>query len=121
MPAPKPKRTLELAPFKGGKATVKIEIPDGLQVLDDHGQESPKGYGSMRVLTVKDGDKRIVWNARSFAQIQEAKEMFDACVAQGLVPYKVGVNGKASSEVMDEFDPYAEEVIFLPVSMVAGG
>ena len=47
--------------------------------------------------------------------------MFDACAAEGLVPYKVGVNGKASSEVMDEFDPYAEEVIFLPVAVVAGG
>lgn len=106
---------------KPGNAAAKITVPDGLTILDDPAARPPAGCGVFRVMTPKDGDKRVVWDSRSFAQIQEAKTMFDELVAQGLVPYRVGVNGKATSEVMDEFDPYAEEVIFLPVAMVAGG
>jgi len=66
-------------------------------------------------------DKRVVWDSRDMDQIEEAKAMFDECVAKGMVPYRVGTDGRATSEVMDEFDPEAEEVIFLPIAQVAGG
>lgn len=78
-----------------------------------------------RIMTAKDGDKRVVWDCRDLDQIADAKTMFDDCIEQGLVPYRVDFNGKVTSEVMDEFDPDAEEVIFLPVSkklgLVTGG
>jgi hypothetical protein len=47
--------------------------------------------------------------------------MFVNLIKKGLKPFRVGVDGKATSEVMDEFDPHAEEVIFLPQALVAGG
>lgn len=102
-------------------AAVEIEIPDALTVLDDPKEAAPKGCGCFRIMTKDDGDKRVVWNSLSLAEIRAAKEMFDELIQEGLVPYKVGVDGEASSEVMDEFDPTAEEVIFMPVAMVAGG
>lgn len=104
---------------KPGNASLKLKVPDNLELLE--GNKANPGFGCFRFMTPKDGDKRVVWDSRDFAQISEAKGMFDEAVLQGLVPYRVGVNGRASSEVMAEFDPYAEEIIFLPVAMVAGG
>ena len=99
----------------------KLMIPECLGIIDNPAEKPPEGFGCFRIMTPKDGDKRVVWDSRDFAQINEAKGMFDKLVVQGLVPYCVGVNGRASSEVMSEFDPYAEEIIFLPIAMVAGG
>lgn len=106
---------------KPSKLSTTIKIPDNLGVMENPSQKAPEGFGCFRIMTPKDGDKRVVWDSRDFAQITEAKAMFDELVVQGLVPYCVGINGRASSEVMIEFDPYAEEIIFLPVAMVAGG
>lgn len=102
-------------------ASAKIAVPESLGIISDPQQKTPEGFGCFRIMTPHDGDKRVVWDSRDFAQISEAKAMFDELVVQGLVPYRVGVNGRASSEVMAEFDPYAEEIIFLPIAMVAGG
>lgn len=104
---------------KPGNLKATLDIPDSLDVPENF--KPTPGLGCFRFMTPKDGDKRVVWDSRDFAQISDAKIMFDQAVLQGLVPYRVGVNGRASSDVMAEFDPYAEEIIFLPVSMVAAG
>jgi hypothetical protein len=118
-------REIDIAMLRAGNnpsnLSTKLKIPDSLGIMDDPAQTAPEGFGCFRIMTPKDGDKRVVWDSRDFAQISEAKAMFDELVVQGLVPYCVGVNGRASSEVMAEFDPYAEEIIFLPVAMVVGG
>ena len=118
-------REIDVAMLRVGRkptnASVKIKIPDKLGVMDSPSQKAPQGFGCFRIMTPKDGDKRVVWDSNDFAQISEAKTMFDALVVEGLVPYHVGVNGRASSEVMVEFDPYAEEILFLPISLVQGG
>lgn len=106
---------------KPSNLSVKIKIPENLQVLDNPEEKPSAGFGAFRIMTPKDGDKRVVWDKRDFAQIIEAKAMFDECVVQGLVPYRVGINGQATAEVMAEFDPHAEEIIFLPIAMVMGG
>jgi hypothetical protein len=117
-------RTIEIASLrigsKPGNPSVKLDIPDKLKLLAD-GAHPYQGQGCFRFMTPKDGDKRIVWDAHDLEQIAEAKRMFDEAIQQGLVPYKVGVDGRATSEVMEEFDPEAEEVIFLPVALVCGG
>ncbi len=100
------------------KAT--IEIPSCLGILENPTDVAQKGFGCIRVMTQEDGDKRIVWDNNDFAQISEAKNMFDNLVMQGLVPYCVGDNGRAA-DVMIEFDPYAEEIIFCPMHMAVGG
>lgn len=118
-------REIDVALLRSGnkpsKLSAKIKIPDSLQILDTPDEKPPEGFGAFRIMTPKDGDKRVVWDKRDFAQIIEAKAMFDECVAQGLVPYLVGLDGRATAEVMTEFDPHAEEIIFLPIAMVAGG
>lgn len=103
-----------------GKITAHITVPESLKIID-HKEKLPKNGRCFRIMTPKDGDKRITWNSDFLNEIEDAKEMFDECVAKGLVPYKVGLNGKASSEVMDVFDPDAQEVIFLPVEAIVGG
>ncbi len=78
-------------------------------------------FGFMRVMTRDDGDERIVWCRRVMAQITVAKKMFMDLIKQGMVPYKVGTDGKASVEEMKEFDPLAEEVVFMPIKQIGGG
>lgn len=112
--------TLEVQTIKYSSQHVKVKIPKNLKVLGDNEQPA-NGWRVFRVMTPRDGDKRIVWDSRSLAQIADAKAMFDKLIQEGLVPYKVGVDGKASAEVMDEFDAAAEEVVFLPIQAVAGG
>ena len=116
-------REIEIYPIKGSNVSVKIPIPDGLGVGTGIPWSTIEGklYGVMRVMTPKDGDKRITWNNQDFAQIRQAKETFDRLVLEGLVPYRVGIGGRATSEVMPEFDPYAQEIVFLPISLVMGG
>jgi hypothetical protein len=111
---------IETPLVKNSNILENIGIPESLTILKD--KETPKkGFHIFRILTAKDGDKRIVWDSRDIDQINDAKAMFDECVAKGLVPYWVGTNGRATSEVMDEFDAEAEEVIFLPIAQVMGG
>lgn len=78
-------------------------------------------FGCFRILSQKDGDKRVVWCRRVLAEIASAKKMFLELISKGMIPYKVGVNGQASANEMKEFDPTAEEVIFMPVRAIAGG
>lgn len=117
-------RTIEIALMRMGSNPSNIgsplEVPDGLKILQD-GEEPPSSFGCMRIMTVKDGDKRVVWDCKSMDQIREAEQMFEKLKGEGLVPYRVGTDGKSSSEEMTEFDPHVEEIIFLPMKAVAGG
>lgn len=104
---------------KPGNLMALVVVPDSLQVTQ--AAKPPEGHGMFRFLSPKSGDDRVVWNRFSLTEIQDARQMFNDLVDKGLVPYRVGTDGRATSEVMDQFDPQAEEVIFLPVAMVAGG
>ena len=101
--------------------TQPFTVPEGLTVTTS--SKAPPRHGMFRIMNFKDGDKRVVWNRDSLAEIQAAKEMFDQLKdKENLRPYRVGTGGKASAEIMEEFDPMAEEVIFLPgKQLVAGG
>ena len=114
-------RTIEIQKFSQNKKGFSLEIPESLGILDNPSDKPAPGFGVIRVMTPTDGDKRVVWNSGVFAEITDAKEMFDKLVLEGLVPYRVGVDGKSTSEVMSEFDPHAEEIIFLPIALVTGG
>jgi hypothetical protein len=110
---------IEVPVIDSCNAMVKINIPELLRVVDD--VVPPPKHGIFHIVNWKDGDKRVVWDSDSLAEIRAAKEMFDDLTKQGLKPYKVGVGGKASSDEMKEFDPMAEQVIFLPIKMAMGG
>jgi len=113
-------RTIDISLLMGSNLATKIEIPDGIQILED-GDLKPKSHHIFRILHPLKGDERLTWDSTNFADIKGAKKLFVDLVEKGLTPYRVGVNGKATSEVMDEFDPTAEEVIFLSLQLVAGG
>lgn len=113
-------RSLDVSVLLNTKLTVKVDIPEALTILED-GQSVPKGFGCFRILHPEKGDERVTWDSTMLNQIQEAKKMFLDLVKKGLTPYRVGVNGSASSQVMQEFDPHAEEVIFMPTALVVGG
>ena len=109
----------------------KIAIPSPLRAMTPEEEDScytamtewmqSEDRGCFRILTAQDGDKRVTWSRMVLAEIAAAKRMFMDLLTHGMVPYRVGVNGEASSEVMQEFDPTAEEVIFLPVNALRGG
>jgi hypothetical protein len=103
-------------------AKTHVNVPDELTIADDAWQNRLEDDQSVfRVITPKDGDKRVVWSRGSIPQINAAKKMFNDLVAAGMVPFKVGTGGKASSDVMNVFDPSAEEVIFLPTKVITAG
>ncbi len=113
-------RKIDISPLMSKSAIVKIEVPEGVQILEA-GAETPAGFHMFRILHPLIGDERLCWDATNFADIKGAKKLFVELIEKGLTPYRVGVGGKASSEVMDEFDPHAEEVIFLSHQLVVGG
>lgn len=114
-------RKIVIQAIKGGKGGITIDVPECLEIITDPVITPRAGCGVIRVMTPKDGDARVVWDASSLGEIEEANGMFNKLIAEGLVPYRVGLNGQATAEVMAEFDHRAEEIIFLPIQMVAGG
>lgn len=114
-------REIEISILKNTNLTEKIKIPETLEILENPKDQPEEFHGIFRIITSKDGDKRIVWDKRDFAQIIDAKKMFDELLGKGLKPYKVGINGKSTAEIMNEFDQNSEEIIFIPQNMIAGG
>lgn len=114
--------TVELSRIAAGSftcGTVQVEIPKELKIQEE--PDAPANCGMFRILTAKDGDKRVVWNRLVMQEIQAAKKMFMNLIDKGLVPHRVKNDGTPSAEIMKEFDPRAEEVIFLPIQAVRGG
>lgn len=95
-----------------------IETP--LQALAD-GADVPEKHGLFRIINQKDGDRRLVWNSMSISEINDARDTFNQLVEEGFVPHRVDPQGNRTAEVMDEFDPSAEETIFAPIPMLVGG
>jgi len=110
---------VEVPLIDGSNLTAQVAVPEPLRVLD--GVVPPPKHGVFHIVNRKDGDKRVVWDSGSLADIRAAKQMFDDLRKQGLTPYEVGTGGRASSQIMDEFDPMAEQVMFLPLKLAAGG
>ncbi len=112
---------VEFSSFANSKATTKVKTT--LQTATDENIskcERDKNIGLFRILNQKDGDKRLIWNRMNMGDIAEAEKMFNEFVKQGLAAYNVVPGGKSGSR-MERFDPTAEEVIFLPLNLVAGG
>lgn len=111
---------IEINLFSNTSAKVKIEVPEGLEVLEGTAEPS-QGRCAFRIISQEFGDKRVTWDSRVLAEINAAKTMFLDLIKKGMTPFRVGLNGKKTSEVMKEFDPHAEEILFVPTTLVAGG
>ncbi len=99
---------------------VDVPIPDDLRILAD-GEQPSAEEGCFRILSQDKGDERVVWRPNNIGDINSARSLFNSLLKQGMVPYKVGTGGNASSDVMSEFDPHAGEVIFMEVAPIRGG
>ena len=99
-----------------GCAKLENEIETPLDVRDPEAGES-----CFRILSQEAGDDRIVWDRRSSEEIREARKLFLELVQEGLEPYRADEDGNKTGVLMKEFDPGAEEVIFLPKPMLVGG
>jgi hypothetical protein len=114
-------RTIEINPIRGSNLRSEVAIPEKLSLLGTN-ERPKKGWGCFRVLTAKDGDKRITWDSGDLDQINDAKQLFDELKREGLTAYRVGLDGRMTAEEMDAFDPDAEEVIFIAkATQVIGG
>jgi hypothetical protein len=112
------KELVKIFPLEHCAIEDAIEVSEIIVLKDD--EVVPEGHCCFRILSHK-GDERLVWDSRSLIQLNEAKNVFNQLIQKGLVPHRVGVNGDATAEIMTEFDPHSEEVIFLPIRAVAGG
>lgn len=111
---------LKVSVFAHQKGDIDLDIPASLGILED-GAPKEHGFGVLRIINQKDGDKRIVWNSRIIEEISDAKDMFNKLVSEGFVPYCVDILGKKMASIMKEFDPRAEEIIFAPIQAMKGG
>lgn len=77
----------------------------------------------MKVLDKKHGDKRVEWNPKSDAEIEDARSSFEFFTKEeGYKAYRVdpkAVNKKG--EEMKVFDPTATEIILVPATALVGG
>lgn len=111
---------LEVFPLQSGSIKETITVPPHLTILDSKAKV-PTGKHVFRILTVKDGDKRIVWDRMNIAEIMDARALFNKLLATGLKPFKVDPSGKKTNEVLKEFDATSEEIVFAPIAAARGG
>jgi len=113
-------RVLDLTPMTGTNLKEHLALPDGI-VLLEHDQEPDPESGVFRILNPSSGDDRLTWDKRDFRAMQDARQTYIDLVKKGFKPFRVDATGKQTTEAMQEFDPLAQQVIFVPMRPVMGG
>ncbi len=122
---------LAVSPFATGNKPSKLKTDidvQSMKVLEDKA-DLPKGHGLFRILHQDYGDKRLVWDTKDFAQINEARQIFKDLIAQGFVPYLVDKKtGEPTTMPMAQFDALEgevwmeeHEIIMAPMQAAVGG
>ena len=101
-------------------AKQKFTIPDELRMVEEPKAVCPEGCGMFRIMSKLHGDTRVVWNKMMMEEVHSAKRAFDELVQKGMVPYAVGADSKPAKEIA-KFDPTVQEIIFMPIQLIAGG
>ena len=115
-----PPTIISVPVLQGSILREDVEIPSEIQILEQD-ETVPEFHHCFSIIDPAKGDERLTWDNRCLQQIAAAKKTFVALIQKNLRPFKVGINGLATSDVMTVFDPLAEEVIFLPMAPVKGG
>ena len=76
-------------------------------------EAAPPGHVIFEVMSHK-GDTKYLWNKENPDEVSEAKEAFKRFKGRGYMAYKVSDKGDKTGEVLHEFDPTAERIIFSP-------
>jgi hypothetical protein len=77
-----------------------------------------KKMGELRMMDVKEGDLKVVWDSEKKDEVAAAEEQFDSLIAKHYIAYSVDKKGEKGKQIK-KFDPDAEKIILAP--MVQGG
>lgn len=75
--------------------------------------EIKPGQGVMAVMN-EEGDKKTIWNRDNPVEVEAARQEFAFFKAKGYMAYKVEGKEGTRGEVIGEFDPGAQRIIFAP-------
>jgi hypothetical protein len=75
--------------------------------------------GTMKVMSPKDGDFKITWDAENDDEVANAKQAFDDLIDKRFKAYKITRAGRRTGVPIKEFDPSAQELLIVPA--MAGG
>ncbi len=78
----------------------------------------PENHGEFAVMGVE-GDTKIMWDKSKPAEVKNAEESFKRLRKDGYLAYKVVGDKGDKGEMLTEFDPNAERIVFSPP--MAGG
>jgi hypothetical protein len=73
--------------------------------------------GEMSILG-RTGDTKIIWNPENEAEVEAAREHFNALRAKHMLAFSVKRNGDKGEQIT-EFDPEAKSIILAP--QIRGG
>ncbi len=113
-------RIIDLTPMTCTNLKDCLVVPECFDLLQDGETANPE-HNEFRIQNPASGDDRLTWDRRDFSAIQEARRTFVDLVKKGFKPFRVGLDGKKTNAVMQEFDPVAQQVLFIPMPVVAGG
>ena len=114
--------TIGISVIAYSKVQATVDVPDSLKITTDLDTPNEEGHGCFRVLSVDAGDERVIWDRNDPDQIRDAKGLFASLLNQGQVPYAIGYDGKPNmNKQLTDFDPNAEEIVFIPTRLVVGG
>jgi hypothetical protein len=65
------------------------------------------------------GDIKTIWDSRNPDEVANAREQFDKLKAKKFVPFSVSKDGSKGEQIVGDFDPKIERIIFVPP--MAGG
>lgn len=81
--------------------------------MDDNTGVQDAGKHSIAVMG-KEGDTKYMWDKDNAAEVEIAKSTFDSFKKKGYAAFKaIGDDGK-KGELIKEFDPNIERIIFVP-------
>ncbi len=73
----------------------------------------PEGHGEFAIMGVE-GDTKIMWDKSKPAEVKNAEESFKRLRKDGYLAYKVVGDKGDKGDMLTEFDPNAERIVFSP-------
>lgn len=81
--------------------------------------KSADGRGEMAMMN-ETGDTKTIWDSKNPDEVENARKQFEFFTkTKKFAAFKVAKNGDKTSEIIREFDPELEKIIFVPA--LAGG
>lgn len=86
---------------------------DKLGILDGSFSDVPADHHAYAVMG-EPGDTKIIWDKRNSDEVDAARATYKSLTKKGYRAFHVTGKDGLQGDQMDEFDPNAERVIFIP-------